>query len=147
MLRTPILPLALALAAAGCGQATAPDPGPPDAGGPSVSVSAGQDFPLRVGQTAELRGEGLAVRFLAVRGDSRCPEDVTCVWAGNAAVLLELRGPDAPRAELVLNTGVEPRQGVYRGHAVRLVSLSPAPRQGVPIEQRDYAATLRVTRQ
>src|ERR1041384_6590460 len=48
----------------------------------------GQEFELRIGQRAVIRKTNLTLRFVTVPEDSRCPSDVTCVWAGNARVEL-----------------------------------------------------------
>ncbi|HET8753268.1 MAG TPA: hypothetical protein VFM59_02825 [Salinimicrobium sp.] len=34
--------------------------------------------------------EGISVKFKALISDSRCPRGVTCIWAGEAKVLVEL---------------------------------------------------------
>ena len=77
------------LALAGC--VAAPD----DAGGsepprrpPELpGVSYGElNEPIRVG--------GLTVRPLAVVEDSRCPSNVTCVWAGRVVLRVSISGMD-----------------------------------------------------
>jgi hypothetical protein len=63
-------------------------------------VDLGEPFDLRVGRTAVLlespRGTPFRVTFLGVTGESRCPEDVRCVWEGDARVVLHLERGDAP---------------------------------------------------
>ncbi|WP_127846687.1 hypothetical protein [Psychroflexus aestuariivivens] len=34
------------------------------------------------------------ITFKSVESDGRCPEKVTCVWAGEAVVILEIESPD-----------------------------------------------------
>ena len=53
-------------------------------------VRPGREFKLRAGQQVTVKGTKLRIRLIAVENDSRCPSDVTCVWAGNAAVQLQL---------------------------------------------------------
>ena len=65
-------------------------------------------------ETADL-GDGLTVRPLAVVEDSRCPVDVTCVWAGRLRLRVNISGSDT---ELTL--------GAPDG-AVVLAAVTPPP--------------------
>src|SRR5262247_828003 len=53
-------------------------------------IRLGQEFDLMINQEAMIEGEGLAVVFESVLEDGRCPEDVTCVWSGNAKIKVRL---------------------------------------------------------
>lgn len=44
-----------------------------------------------IGETADL-GDGLTIRPLEVIEDSRCPSDVTCVWAGRLRLRAAISG-------------------------------------------------------
>lgn len=113
----------------------------------AVSPGPGEPFTLRVDQTVEVEGTGLSIRLLAVLDDSRCPADVTCVWAGDAVVAVEVAlGGERRAYGLHVNPGTatgpgEADVGAYR---VVLLGLAPAPLAGVPIPQAGYVATLRV---
>ena len=116
----------------------------PEEGGERVRVRLGQEFKLRVGQQAAVEGEGLRVRFAAVVNDSRCPADVTCVWAGNAEVQIEAEAGGS-REDLKLNThGGDgfPKEARHKQYSVGLVSLSPHPRTDRKTVAADYVATL-----
>ncbi|MCX7551436.1 hypothetical protein [Xanthomarina sp. F2636L] len=43
---------------------------------------------LFLGKTYQV--EDVQIKFSDVLSDSRCPEDVTCIWAGEAIVLIEI---------------------------------------------------------
>lgn len=110
--------------------------------GPSAPTSP-QEVQLTVGQSR--RVGGLTVRFDEVSADSRCPLDVQCVWEGDAAVLLTVTAP-ARSGTLELHTaGRFPREGMYEGYRVRLVSLEPQPRASEPVRPDLYRATLLIT--
>lgn len=109
-------------------------------------AALGQEFELKFGQQVSIKREGLTVSFQAVAEDSRCPQGVECVWAGNGKVLLKLSKARKHSARMSLNTGVDPKQDTYRGYDVKLVSLSPYPKKDVKIKKRDYVATLVITR-
>jgi hypothetical protein len=116
---------------------------------PSVApktVRMNKEFTLREGQRVPLKGTSLWIKFVVVESDSRCPSDVNCVWAGNAAVQI-LANTGGRSKTLTLNTG---RGGAfvgeieYKGYRVKLVDLSPYPRSDRKIAAGDYAATLLV---
>ena len=114
-----------------------------------VRARVGQEFDLRIGQQAMIEGEDFSVRFAAVVRDSRCPEDVACVWAGNAEVLIEAEAGGSP-AGVKLNThgGAEyPQEGRHQQYSLRLVALRPHPRTDRAIRARDYAATLLIRKE
>jgi len=52
-----------------------------------------EPFRLKLGQAKILHSENLIVRFSELVGDSRCPEDVVCVLAGEAEIELWLLKP------------------------------------------------------
>ena len=106
-----------------------------------TEVSLDQEFELAIGESARVAGTGQVVRFEAVPSDSRCPTDVTCVWAGNALVLVRVLGPHADSL-LELNTTLEPKSGSAGGLRVELRALNPAPRSNEPPAGRAYRAQL-----
>ena len=108
-----------------------------------LTVSPETDFTLRVNELATLAGTNISVRVDSVVSDSRCPVDVQCVWAGNAAVWLLLRADTEPGTTASVNTTVEPRTASFSGRTITLVGLEPAPRQGQTIGQGDYRVRLR----
>jgi hypothetical protein len=113
---------------------------------PDVAVELGASFRLRPGETAVVAGGEWRVRFVAVRGDSRCPVDVECVWAGSAEVAVETAGPDDPWVERSLHTGVEPRELRADGFTLALLDVEPAPRSTAPTDPARYVAVLQVDR-
>lgn len=128
--------LALAAVAVGCGSGTEPDP-----------VGLAQEFTLAAGESVRIRGETLGVAFDSVSADSRCPVDVTCVWEGDAVVVVTLTDPARQPATVELHTSGRFAQAAgYGDFEVTLVKLAPEPKAGNPIPQSAYRATLRVTR-
>lgn len=124
--------LALLPATLACGEATGPS-----------AARLGEPFVLGVGEVALLETEGLLVGFTGVTADSRCPADVDCITAGDAAVELWLRRPPSAREARVLHT--DPRQGrsaEYGALDVQLLSLQPLPRSDRPVEPEPYRAEL-----
>lgn len=111
-----------------------------------VRANVGSAFQVRAGEVAELDSGNLRIAFRGVSTDSRCPEDVTCVWAGDAALTLGVSVGGADWEWVTVHTAVDPRVVTRSVYALSVVSLSPATRQSRAIEQRDYVAELRVER-
>jgi hypothetical protein len=126
-------------AAGGSGKAT----------GAMRAVRLNRPFSLRAGQQVTLKGQRLRIKFVAVEEDSRCPANVTCVWAGNAVVRLELSTSRSDRKSLTLNTARSSTlvgEGQHDGHRVRLLGLNPYPQSDQKIAAHDYVATLLVSK-
>ena len=117
-----------------------------DAPGVARAARDGREFKLSVGQRVSF-GK-LQIKFTLVESDSRCPKDVECVWAGNAAVRLRLTS--GRRAKTVtLNTGRSSAfsdETAYQGYRIKLVNLTPYPRSDRKNTARDYKLTLSVSK-
>mgnify|MGYP006896872537 CR=1 FL=1 len=59
---------------------------------------------LQVGEQLEFGDK--SIRFKEVISDSRCPKDVTCVWAGEAKVLIQIfeKGKLLNEKQVVINS-------------------------------------------
>jgi hypothetical protein len=108
-----------------------------------------REFKLKVWQRVTLQGSNLRIKFVKVETDSRCPADVKCVWAGNAAIQVEIASGRQSKA-VTLSTGRGPAfvsEVRYQGYKVKLVDLSPYPRSGGKTAPGDYAATLLISKE
>ena len=118
--------------------------------GPSAPTPAvNEEFTLAPGQTATVNGASVRLTFERVSEDSRCPVDVTCIWEGDAVVVLRVK-TDADEVTREVHTqGGEPRsrKAPVGDYVVTLVKLEPAPRSSAPIEAAAYRATLVVGRE
>jgi hypothetical protein len=100
-------------------QASAPDAFTP--------VRLNQVFTVGVKEWFGLTAQNWAVRVTGVQ-DSRCPVNVDCYWAGDAAVTLAIgAGTTKPRS-VVLHTAqnIGPNRVQHRGVALELLKLEPA---------------------
>jgi hypothetical protein len=109
------------------------------------TVGLNQEFVLAPGEAATIATTGLRIRFVGVRGDSRCPADAVCILGGDAIVAIEVLSFGGGRHEYDLHTG-DLRPVVHEGFAIALVKLEPYPFSSQTIQPNDYRATLRVTR-
>lgn len=107
-----------------------------------------QEFTMEVGDMVRVEGTHLLIHFLSVPEDSRCPTGVTCVWEGDAEVLLELSSDNAEFApqQRTLHTSLEPRSVSFMGVVIRLVEVAPYPSANERIDPASYTVRLIATR-
>jgi len=110
---------------------------------PDLSRVPGESLVLTVGEQRIVDGI-VTVGFQSVDEDSRCPVDVQCVQAGNAAITVTIAIGKGPTVPIRLNTGHEPRSGVA-GIRVTLISVTPKPISTQTIDPRSYRAELRLS--
>jgi hypothetical protein len=101
----------------------------------------GESFDLKIGKSVSIKDETLTFQFVNVPNDSRCPEDAVCVWAGNAAVIIEISD-----IKDTLNTVANPSEITYGSYKITLSKLSPYPKVGVPINTSQYVGQFVVTK-
>ena len=99
----------------------------------------GTPFVMKVGESTTV--DGLTIEFMDVTQDSRCPIDVTCIWAGTIGVRLSLTHSGTTEA-------VEFQQvdGAYsfKDYLIEIVSTSPAPISTGSIASSQYEVTFKV---
>lgn len=91
-------------------------------GSPEREAVANADFEMGADEQVSLGGQGM-LRYEKLVGDSRCPPDVQCIWAGDAEVQFSWT-PNGGKAEFFsLHTGNEPRNRPLAGYVLELKSL------------------------
>ncbi|NWG36602.1 hypothetical protein [Nitrososphaera sp.] len=107
----------------------------------SVSATLDLPFELKVGEQAVIEPEDVAVTFVEMAGDSRCPSDVVCIWEGQASVIVavEVAGEDMGERTLVIGADPSP-SAAFGQYSVRLVGLEPYPQSSVQTDPEDYVA-------
>ena len=138
MLRVIVPMMLLAACASGGGTApTSPTPG------------VNEEFTLAPGQAATVKDAQVRITFERVTDDSRCPTDVTCIWEGDATVVLRIKETADEVTREVHTQGDPPRsrKAPAGDYVVTLVRLDPMPRSTAPIEASAYRATLLIGRE
>ena len=97
------------------------------AGKPSQAYARVHSVILARGQQALIAAESLSVKLTDIN-DSRCPAMVACVWAGHAAVTLQVSKPGLAPATLLIGTrapaGMQlPYEASYAGLQLHLLAL------------------------
>jgi hypothetical protein len=103
----------------------------------------GRSFSMKVGESVTV-GE-LRLTFRSVEGDSRCPTDAVCVWAGDGEIALKIEQGDKA-AVAALHTTLEPKKTEWEGYTIALVGLTPQREANTGIDSADYRAEILVTR-
>ncbi|UCG85752.1 MAG: hypothetical protein JSW71_17810 [Gemmatimonadota bacterium] len=123
----------------------------------TTGPQSGDEFQLRVGESAALEDVGLWLAFLGVSEDSRCPRQLACLWEGDAAVLVETAPfpgglailaetagfPDFLGADSktdTLHTSLDPKSLRLGPRELVLVGLDPYPETPSPIPLHAYVA-------
>jgi hypothetical protein len=103
-----------------------------------------REFTLAVGQSQVVDGRA-RLTLVDVPGDSRCPRQAVCVYAGNVQVSLrvEAGGRDTTG---VVNSLELPQVMTVAGIQARVTDVQPIPDAGAPIPKYAYRVTLRVGR-
>jgi hypothetical protein len=104
----------------------------------------GQPFELKAGEASALP-DGGRLRFERVQSDSRCPMDVFCVWAGDAAVAVTLHPPKGAAESRELHTQPTGSQLSYASYTITLTALAPYPQSSREIPPSAYIATFVVS--
>jgi hypothetical protein len=144
VLRGPVPLLVLFLVGCGGPPVTAPTPHSAESVG---GAELGDTIRLARGQGVVVDGGGLSLRFDGVVADDRCPEEVTCVWAGNARIRLGARSHSADETLVPVDTHPLLAHTTPIGdYLVTLEGLEPHPVQSREPDFDRYVAILRVER-
>lgn len=87
------------------------------------------------------------IKFKKVLADSRCPKNVTCVWAGEAKVLVEIYKEGILEATKELTfTAINPILDIVDTEllGIKALRLQPYPNTSVPKDKKDYYLVLDV---
>lgn len=101
-------------------------------------IRAPEDGTLSIGQTAVLAGVSTTLNDVS---DSRCPQGVDCVWAGQATAFATL-GLNGETAAVELLLGADPVE--FAGYLVSVTSILPYPKYDVVTKKTDYRVTFHV---
>ena len=104
-----------------------------------------EEVKIQIGEQKTATQDKINIKFLSLVEDSRCPEGVNCVWAGNAKIEVEINCGDH-KEKFEMNTNLGPKGASFDGYAINLVSLSPYPKEGVTVDAKSYLATFNISR-
>jgi len=106
-----------------------------------INAKLGQEFSLIPGQNASVTGEPLAIRFLEVVNDSRCPIGVICVWEGQVTCLVEITYADTKNRVTLTKLGSGRGRADFNGFDIEF-EVQPYPEAGKQIAKKEYRLQL-----
>jgi hypothetical protein len=132
MTRAAVLGCFFVVALASCGATQSPQP---------QSIELGAEVTLAPGASAAFKPAGIVVQFVGIAADSRCPRDVTCMWAGEVKAIISIRNAQQPPVRHEMLEGGHATSGDYR---ISLVRVLPEPVSSAKIPPENYRATLQL---
>ena len=100
--------------------------------------------------SGDIGGDNLRLCFDSLIGDSRCPANAVCVWAGSAVAKFSLskNGESTPFTLATMPYGEYKKDTVLLGYKIEFVNLSPYPGTvPAPIPADQVKAELRISKQ
>lgn len=121
--------------------------------GPNDSIQNGSfilddSFTVHYQDTLFNEPENIRISFDEVFEDSRCPENVVCLWAGNAKLGLTL-SQNQTKFPFELNShgGVRfPKDTTLLSYKIALLDVKPYPHTDSTYTEEDYSATIIVSK-
>ncbi len=103
----------------------------------------GKEFQIKGGETGSIPSEGIKIEFMRVLEDSRCPESVQCIWAGQAKIQVHIvkDSQDFGNAELTLGGSEDLAIHSFDNYSLKLLRLDPYPQKPEEIKLSQYIAT------
>jgi len=112
-----------------------------------VYADLGEEFSLSIGQSAAIKGQTLRITFEDVIEDSRCPGDVTCIWAGRVSCIIKLVDGSSQYRMVLTEPGLTDQytSETYRDYQLAF-QVRPYPEAGQSIRRDEYRLQLIVTK-
>lgn len=109
------------------------------------SVRLGEQFTLPAGQSVTVSGENIALKFLAVTADSRCPKGAQCIWAGEAKCDVQVTYcGEVSTVNLTESGGTDGfSKTSFRGYVFSF-RVQPYPELGTQISPADYELVMKI---
>jgi hypothetical protein len=112
-----------------------------------INADLGERFTLAIGQRADIKSESIGVKFVEVIGDSRCPQGVQCIWAGEASSVLEINHLGATYKKVLTQPSLtDPPQTDFFEYIITF-DLQPYPKAGEEIKDKDYRLELKIEKE
>jgi len=92
-----------------------------------------------------VKKKGYRLLLKQVISDSRCPENVTCIWAGEVSIVVSVYKDKKFEADETLTLSPKNRSEInawfskYTGREVASVALLPYPKEGVVVDPKTYS--------
>ena len=108
------------------------------------NTQLGTNFDISTNQTLSIQPQGIMIQLVNVT-DSRCPSDVTCIWAGQVSVDLALQMNENNNLLTLVSSAGNSSAKSFSNYVVHLVKVDPYPTSTKHLQLSDYVITLKVT--
>ncbi len=110
-----------------------------------TTVELGEQFTLSPGESSKIVKEDLTITFEKVTGDSRCPNNAVCVWAGEAVISITFEKDNVTYPLELKEPGTADKAvEVFMDYTLNF-HLEPYPEAGVEVSP-DYSLIMSVTK-
>ncbi len=111
-----------------------------------LKADLGQEFTLSIGQSAQIEGENLQVRFEEVLEDSRCATGATCIWEGRVSLAVEIKDNGSPYKMVLIQSGMNDQYAseTYKTYQLTF-KVNPYPELGTDIATDDYQLLMTIS--
>ena len=112
-----------------------------------LKASLGQQFSLSIGQSAQIEGEDLQIKFVEVVEDSRCPTGATCIWEGRVSLTVEIKEDNSPYKMVLIQPGMTDQysEETYKEYRFTF-KVEPYPEVDKEIAVTEYRLLLTVSK-
>lgn len=101
---------------------------------------------IKIGENFLLPDGTTQLKFLKVLSDSRCPEGVTCVWAGEVTFMVAIIS-EGNSIEKTLKIGNQSLITSLNALNVYALDVFPKPKASTPINPEDYVLNIMIKNQ
>ena len=116
--------------------------GPVESSAQKLSFTLSDSLTIQYQDTLYNANENIWITLDSLVQDSRCPINVTCVWAGNAKMALSF-GKDNNKSSFELNSNRQFRNDTtLYGYNIQLIDVKPYPHTDSTYVQKDYSTRL-----
>lgn len=112
----------------------------------AITAEPGRKFTIGVGQSAKVAAEDFTITFNEITGDSRCPRNVTCIWAGevSAGITVNYQGKENPI--ILVEPGLTDKAEYEFSGYTFVYHIDPYPMAGEEISPDEYRLTMTITK-
>lgn len=111
----------------------------------SAQAQSSQQLTVKINKQQKFSKSKLTVKVVSVE-DSRCPEGVVCVWAGDAKVVIKVTNNKGKSQTFELHTNLEPKAVKFDNYEIKLGEVTPYPANNVRIDPNGYSAQIIITK-
>ena len=112
----------------------------------TATFMPGEPFQMKILETAKMSNGDLQLTLTGIPEDSRCPEDVNCIWEGQ--VRMFLTAANTEKKENLEFKIDKSRMGKmnksFGNYSISVENVSPLPTSGTKILKEEYIVTFRV---